>query len=316
MNEKHIYKIIITGGPCAGKTTAMDYMKNYFAERGYAVIVIPETATELILGGIAPWTCKTVKEYQRCQMQLQISKEEIFLRGVNCLKEDKILLVCDRGLLDNKAYMLEKEFYELAEELNVPEEEMLARYDAVFHLETVAKDNPDSYTLDNNGARIETVEEAIAVDTRLVEAWSKHPNLCVISSHADVESKLNFLVGEIAKHLDMDKVKSPGVKYTHYKPKCQTTLYEYDQLDLVEKEYQAQIENGKIPFIMCEDKVAKVFEGKNLLNLGENELEIASNLYDKLIEGEKKADIIIAVALKDEKGVNLGIMNRLRKSCG
>lgn len=121
---------------------------------------------------------------------------------------------------------------------------------------------------------------------------------------------------EIAKHLDMDKVKSPGVKYTHYKPKCQTTLYEYDQLDLVEKEYQAQIENGKVPYIMCEDKVAKVFEGKNLLNLGENELEIASNLYDKLLEGEKKADIIIAVALKDEKGVNLGIMNRLRKSCG
>ena len=42
---------------------------------------------------------------------------------------------------------------------------------------------------------------------------------------------------------------------------------------------------------------------------------IASNLYDKLLLGEKIADIIIAVAMPDEKGINLGIMNRLKRSC-
>ncbi len=121
---------------------------------------------------------------------------------------------------------------------------------------------------------------------------------------------------EIAQHKESDKVRSPGVKYTHYKPKCQTMLFEHNELDKVEKAYIEQERLGNNPFILCSDQVAENFKGKNLLKLGGNGQEIASNLYDKLLEGEKKAGIIVAVALADEKGVNLGIMNRLRKSCG
>lgn len=126
------------------------------------------------------------------------------------------------------------------------------------------------------------------------------------------------LVGacEIAKHLETDEVRSPGVKYTHYKPKCQTMLFESDELEMVEKAYLEQESLGKNPYIMCSNEVAKRFKDKNLLNLGSSGEEIASNLYDKLLLGERIADVIIAVALPDEKGVNLGIMNRLRKSCG
>ena len=67
---------------------------------------------------------------------------------------------------------------------------------------------------------------------------------------------------------------------------------------------------------MCQTSLSSEFKGKNLLLLGDNEEEIASNLYDKLLFGEKVADIIIAVAMPSESGVYLGIMNRLRKSCG
>ena len=66
---------------------------------------------------------------------------------------------------------------------------------------------------------------------------------------------------------------------------------------------------------MCADKLANAFKGKNLLLLGKTEEQIAFNLYDKLLEGEKIADIIIAIAMPDEKNINLGIMNRMRKSC-
>ncbi len=121
---------------------------------------------------------------------------------------------------------------------------------------------------------------------------------------------------EIAKHKETDAVKSPGVKYTHYKPRCETVLYEHEQIDLVEKEYLEQEKKGKTPYIMCSTQMAEKFKGKNILDLGATEIEIASNLYDKLLEGEKKADVIIAIAMPNEKGVNLGIMNRLRKSCG
>ena len=121
---------------------------------------------------------------------------------------------------------------------------------------------------------------------------------------------------EIAEHKDGDKVRSPGVKYRHYKPKCETALYQVDEVDLALKRYMEEESQGKKPYIMCANDVAKSFIGKNLLLLGENEYEVAHNLYDKLLEGEKIADIIIAIAMPDEKGVNLGIMNRMKKSCG
>ena len=55
LTEKKITKIVITGGPCAGKTTAMSWIQNAFTKLGYTVLFIDETATQLISGGAAPW---------------------------------------------------------------------------------------------------------------------------------------------------------------------------------------------------------------------------------------------------------------------
>ncbi len=121
---------------------------------------------------------------------------------------------------------------------------------------------------------------------------------------------------EIALHKEGDKVKSPGVKYKHYRPKCETMLFECGDIDGVIKAYNKEESNGGKPFIMCSSAYEKSFSGKNLLLLGDTPEQIASNLYDKLLEGENKASLIIAIAMPDEKGVNMGIMNRLRKSCG
>ena len=68
--EQIIKKIVITGGPCAGKTTAMGWIKEAFTDHDYTVLFVPETATELITGGVAPWTCGTNAEYQQCQVEL------------------------------------------------------------------------------------------------------------------------------------------------------------------------------------------------------------------------------------------------------
>lgn len=121
---------------------------------------------------------------------------------------------------------------------------------------------------------------------------------------------------EIAEHKEGDKVKSPGVKYRHYRPKCETALFYPYEIEKAVALYSVKKAEGKTPYIMCADSVAEKFVGLNILPLGKTGEEIAANLYDRLLEGEKKADIIIAVAMEDEKGVNLGIMNRLKKSCG
>ena len=72
-----ITKIVITGGPCAGKTTGMGKIQKEFAKLGYKVLFVPETATELITGGVAPWTCGSNLDYQKCQVRLQKEKESV-----------------------------------------------------------------------------------------------------------------------------------------------------------------------------------------------------------------------------------------------
>lgn len=121
---------------------------------------------------------------------------------------------------------------------------------------------------------------------------------------------------EVAEHKDTDKVKSPGVKYTHYRPHCETMLFSEDEHEKVITAYENAVKGGKKTYIMCMDNQAEKYKDKNLLLLGKTEREVAANLYDKLLEGEKIADLIIAVAMPNEDGVNMGIMNRLRKSCG
>ena len=50
--EPSVTKIVITGGPCAGKSTAMSWIQNAFSQMGYAVLFVPETATELITANV------------------------------------------------------------------------------------------------------------------------------------------------------------------------------------------------------------------------------------------------------------------------
>ena len=200
---RSITKIVLTGGPCAGKTTAMSWIQNAFTDRGYRVLFIPETATELISGGIAPWTCGSNLDYQCCQMHLQAAKEEAFLAAANTMSDDKILIVCDRGTMDNKAYMTEAEFQTLLSRIGSTEIELRDCYDAVFHLVSAAKGAPEIYkkNKESNPARTESVEEAVAMDDRLISAWTGHPHLRVIDNSTGFEDKMKRLISEIAGFL-------------------------------------------------------------------------------------------------------------------
>ena len=196
-----ITKIVITGGPCAGKTTAMNKLTKHFKKLGYAVVFVPETATELISGGVSPRTCGSRSDYQHCQMKLQLYKEAVFEEGVSTMPVDKVLIVCDRGALDNKAYMTSQEFYSLISELGYNEVELRDNYDAVFHLVTAAKGAVEYYTTQNNEARTETVEEAAEVDDKLIAAWTGHPHLRIIDNSTDFDDKIRRLIAEISAFL-------------------------------------------------------------------------------------------------------------------
>ena len=186
---KHISKIVITGGPCAGKSTAMSWIRNAFTHRGYTVLIVPETATELITGGVAPWTCATNAEYQKCQVQLQLTKECLFEQAASGMAADKILIVCDRGIMDNRAYMNDEEFDAVLQALKGDLVDWRDGYDAVFHLVTAANGAEEFYSKANNAARYESVEEAVSLDSRLLSCWTGHRYLRVIDNSTDFEGK-------------------------------------------------------------------------------------------------------------------------------
>ena len=199
--QMEITKIVITGGPCAGKTTAMSWIQSNLTKMGYTVLFVPETATELITGGVAPWTCGSNVEYQKCQMELQLEKEKIFEQGAISMPVEKVLIVCDRGALDNKAYMTDLDFSCVLEALGCNEVELRDNYDAVFHLVTAAKGAEKFYTTANNAARTETVEQAATLDDKLIAAWTGHPHLRIIDNATDFEDKLKRLIAEISSFL-------------------------------------------------------------------------------------------------------------------
>ena len=213
-----ISKIVLTGGPCAGKTTALSWIDKYFRDRGYTVLFVPETATELIPNGVAPWVCKSNYDFQNAVATLQKTKEKVFETVAKGMDSEKILIVCDRGLLDGKAYMDNREFKNLLKNMATNEVKERDSYDAVFHLVTAAKGKEDFYTLDNNNARTETKEQARVLDDKIISAWTGHPHFRIIDNSTDFEEKLERLLKEIASFLGEPEPFEIERKYLIYYP--------------------------------------------------------------------------------------------------
>ena len=94
------FKIVLTGGPCAGKTTALKAIKNHLEEQNIKYITIPETATELILNKMLPNSNYTY-EFQTMVLKRQYAKEKEAINYAQKMyeQEEKVVILCDRGIL-------------------------------------------------------------------------------------------------------------------------------------------------------------------------------------------------------------------------
>lgn len=201
--NKKIVRIVITGGPCSGKSTALSWIQENFTKQGYTVIIVAESATELILSGVAPWTCETSYEFQKTLLKLQKEKEAIYNDiAQKMFNAEKVLLVYDRGLLDTKIYLEDYEFDALLKEMGLTEVDVRDNYDGVFHLVSAAKGAEEYYTLENNKARTETIEEARIKDDRGIEVWAGHPHFRIIDNKSGFEEKMKKLIAEISALID------------------------------------------------------------------------------------------------------------------
>ncbi len=225
-----ITRIVLTGGPCAGKTTGQNWIQNAFNERGYRVIFVPETASDLIANGVRPDNCGSNFDFQMCQMQLQAEKERIYLQAARSMKVPKVLLVHDRGFLDNKAYMTDAEFSAILHRMGTSEVALRDSYDAVFHLVTAAKGAEDCYKmLNEKNVKRESREEAAALDDKIISAWTGHPHFRVIGNDTSFEAKMRRLITEIAAFLGEPEpfeverkflIRMPDVRALEKVPSC------------------------------------------------------------------------------------------------
>lgn len=205
-----ITKIVLTGGPCAGKTTTKKRIEEFYTKLGYAVFTLPEAATLFIKSG-ADFLTKDRNLYfeiHKNMMQFLLQMEDSFFRIAKATGKPAII-INDRGAMDISAYMEPMDWHRLLLETGHSEDELMERYKAVFHLCTSAKGAPNSYTLSNNSARMEeTLAEAICVDDNLIKAWRFHPNLHLIASEEFVKDKIDNVLFGIAKELNIhDSVK-------------------------------------------------------------------------------------------------------------
>ena len=227
---KSITRIVLTGGPAAGKTTLISrVIKEFKKEDGWRVITIPETATELISGfGIGPFPgCMSMEMFQYFVIADQLHKEQLALKAAETVPEEKVIIIYDRAVFDDKAYITPEEFRETLAYFGKTEEELLSGYDAVMHLVTCAKGAEYAYNF-GNAARYESVEDARRMDDRTIEAWSAHPHVHIIDNSVDFEDKINRAITKIYQILGEPAPEIGKHKYLVSMPDCDGLCRRYN----------------------------------------------------------------------------------------
>lgn len=172
-------RIVITGGPGAGKTALLEVVRRMYCEH---VVILPEAAGILFRGGFprrtSPAACRAAQRaIFRIQRELERLTEEDGRASV---------VLCDRGTVDCLAYW-DADPARFWDDLGANHAGELARYDAIIHLRTP----PDRQGYDrSNPLRLENAEEAAYRDQRIFEAWAAHPSRTVIASEVSFFGKL------------------------------------------------------------------------------------------------------------------------------
>lgn len=186
--------IVLTGGPCSGKSSSLAYLTEKLSDHGFMVFVIPETATLITDNGIDRRKMDRQRQvvlYEEAILDMQLAFEETYRNAVSRIfPERRKIILLDRGVMDIKAFVPKADFQQMLKKKGLKEINVRDRYNGVIHLVTAAEGAEEFYTGDNNTARLETPDEAIRIDRAIRESWLGHPHLKLIDNRTGFEGKI------------------------------------------------------------------------------------------------------------------------------
>ena len=188
------FVIALTGGPCAGKTTLLELLRQRQTMCGRKLLFVPEAATILVGRGFV--IGENVREFQTETLRLQLQLEAQARKQAAQLGQP-CAIICDRGTLDGAGYCTPAVFADILRDCGRSRTELARSYDLVIHLVSTAVEAPDAYTVSNNEARHESLEEAIAQEHRTFAAWQDHPHRVAITSTEGFTRKMESAIAAI-----------------------------------------------------------------------------------------------------------------------
>lgn len=194
-----VVRIVLTGGPCAGKSSSLHHFTEAAKREGFDVYTAPEAATLIFNCGMSfPQSEEKILEFQKALFKLQLQMERSMTHMAATTGRPSIIIF-DRGLMDGRAYMTPKMWSQLLDDVaregrdavtvedGVSEPSILQRYDGVVHMVTAADGAAPFYkhgdVQDDAGNwvhRRETPEEAVELDHRTRSCWEQHPRHVVV----------------------------------------------------------------------------------------------------------------------------------------
>lgn len=175
-------RIVLTGGPGGGKTTAADLFRREIGDR---VVIVPEAATILFQGGFP-----RSREPQASRFaQTAIFHVQRHLEDVQAALFPGRTLLCDRGTVDGAVYWPGQP-HDYFNAVGTTLATELARYDAVIFFETAAR---GGISIEGgNPVRNESIEEAVKLDGKLRALWARHPRFILVPHNASFFKKISF----------------------------------------------------------------------------------------------------------------------------
>lgn len=211
-----LVRVLLTGGPGAGKSSALATLRDRISKRGFQVIVVPENATALLdnSGGYDPaWHGTSMHvRLQQLFLKFQIEQEDTYRHFGELRPSKPHLLLHDRGCLDGRLFCTDQQWNQVLEGVGVGEEELLKRYDLVIHMTTVASGMEKLYDYgpgSTNPSRYHTPEQARHADVLAQEIYAGHPRVCVVPNFPEFNEKMEAVVRCVTEAVQVDGLAGP-----------------------------------------------------------------------------------------------------------